>query len=149
MKYIIVSVLFAFHLSMARANPTDDVSLASFDAQVKALEEIKASSSARDYTKLFGLLSINLYQSGITEKEFASRLAKKRWELIELKWGTIVQEELVAYVPVHGVARTADGLHPFDVVVFLRKEKNEWKLLNFPFAEGTLPNWLIYRGWFK
>lgn len=120
---------------------------ASLNEHGKILKAIEDASIKRSYGDIYAYLSEEHYAGVILKQDFIKKLADIHLEIIEQKYGAIVRSENMAYTPVRCVVRTKRGESHFHTVVFFRKEKGEWKLVNFPYAEPTLPNWLIVWNW--
>ena len=58
--------------------------------------------------------------------------------------GTVTGTGDFTYVPIRGTVTIFSGKDiEFNTVIFIKKNKSHMEILNFPFLEPRLPNWLF------
>ena len=121
--------LILFTVSLTVRADSDWTKLLSI--QFGLIDQLKPLSEKGDYAAIYSLLASE-YQSEVTEEYFVRSSEELSWRIEDLKHGTSKRFKNFGWMPVRGTVLILNKkrLH-FDTVVFLAKEGDSWKLVNF------------------
>jgi hypothetical protein len=84
------------------------------------------------------------YTDSITAEDFAAKLDSEHWSLESMVPVSSYSSEDFCYIVEKAIVKDGGLRRERVEVLFFRKNGGSWKLLNFPFSEGAVPNfWVV------